>query len=83
MSSTYGIHRVGVMYNDFLIIGPPADPAQIKGSTNVTEAFRRIANKGTEGNATFISRADKSGTNTLELNIWNLLGMKPSNKTQA
>jgi len=83
VNSTYGIHRVGVMYNDFLIIGPASDPAGINGLTNATEAFRRIAEAGDEGNAQFISRADKSGTNTFELGIWSKLGITPSNKTQA
>jgi len=83
VNSMYGIHRVGAMYNDFLIIGPASDPAGINGLTNATEAFRRIAEAGAAGNATFISRADKSGTNTFELGIWSKLGMKPSNKTQT
>jgi len=82
VNSTYGIHRVGVMYNDFLIIGPTSDPAGINGLTNATEAFRRIAEAGDAGNATFISRADKSGTNTFELGIWSQLKMTPSNRTQ-
>jgi tungstate transport system substrate-binding protein len=83
VNSTYGIHRVGVMYNDFVIIGPANDPAGVSGLTNATEAFRRIACKGTEGNATFISRADRSGTNMLEISIWNRLGMTLSNKTRT
>jgi tungstate transport system substrate-binding protein len=83
INSTYGIHRVGVMYNDFLIIGPVSDPAGINDLTNATEAFKRISDIGAQGNAEFISRADKSGTNTLELSIWSRLGMAPSNETQA
>jgi len=83
IDSGYGIHRVGVMYNDFVIIGPTDDPAGINGLTNATEAFKRIANTGEAGNTQFVSRADKSGTNTLELKIWNQLKMTPSNKTQT
>jgi tungstate transport system substrate-binding protein len=83
MNSTYGIHRVGVMYNDFMIIGPTSDPAGINGLLNATEAFRRIVEAGAKDNAIFISRADKSGTNMLELSIWKRLGIQPSNKTQA
>jgi len=83
INSTYGVHRVGVMYNDFIIIGPINDHAGIKDLTNATEAFKRIADRGAEGNALFVSRADKSGTNMLELSIWSKLGMAPSNKTQA
>jgi tungstate transport system substrate-binding protein len=82
VNSTYGIHRVGVMYNDFLIIGPLSDPAGINDLTNATEAFKRISDTGSEGNAIFVSRADKSGTNTLELSIWSKLGISPSNETQ-
>jgi tungstate transport system substrate-binding protein len=83
VNSTYGIHRVGVMYNDFVIIGPTSDSAGINGLANATEAFRRIADAGAKGNAIFISRADKSGTNMLELSIWKRLGMTPSIKTQT
>jgi len=83
INSTYGIHRLGVMYNDFIVIGPTTDPAGINGLSNATDAFKKIADKGAEGDALFVSRADKSGTNTLELSIWTKLGMTPSNKTQA
>ncbi len=82
-ASGYGIHRVGVMYNDFIIIGPTTDPAGISGLTNATEAFKRIADTGAAGTTHFVSRADKSGTNTLELSIWSQLEMAPSNKTQT
>lgn len=83
INSTFGIHRVGVMYNDFVIIGPTSDPAEIKNLTNATEAFRRISDKGAEGKAIFVSRADKSGTHMLELSIWSTLGITPSSKTQT
>jgi len=79
----YGVHRVGVMYNDFIVIGPSTDPAGIAGASNATHAFEQIAKAGAEGKAVFISRADKSGTNMLELNIWNTIGLQPSNKTNA
>ncbi|MCL4435406.1 MAG: substrate-binding domain-containing protein [Thaumarchaeota archaeon] len=65
-----GTHRVTVMYNDFVLIGPQDDPAGVKGMSNVTEAFKLIAAKGEAGKATFVSRGDKSGTNALELRIW-------------
>ena len=83
VNSTYGIHRVGVMYNGFMIIGPKSDPAGINGLANAMEAFRRIVEAGARGNAVFISRADKSGTNMLELSIWKRLGMTTSNKAQT
>jgi len=77
VNSEYGIHRVGVMYNDFIIVGPSNDPAGIRG-TNATSAFIRIAEAGEKGNVKFISRADKSGTNILELKMWDSIGIEPS-----
>lgn len=77
----YGLHRVGVMYNDFIIIGPKEDPAGIVSTTNATYAFQKIFQAGAKGNTFFISRADKSGTNVQELNIWSAIGIKPSNRT--
>ena len=65
----YGVNRRQVMYNDFIIIGPPSDPAKIKGKT-VKEAFISIATKG----APFASRGDKSGTHVLELDLWERFG---------
>jgi len=79
----YGVHRVGVMYNDFIIIGPKNDPAGIKGMTDAAKAFRKIMEAGNQGRAIFISRADRSGTNAKELEIWANINMKPSNKTYS
>jgi len=79
----HGVHRVGVMYNDFVIIGPENDPADIKGETNATLAFTKIAKAGAEGKIVFISRADGSGTNLLELKIWAQLGLQPSNSSNS
>ena len=81
VNAGYGAHRVGVMYNDFIIIGPKTDPAGIAGTTNASIAFQRIFIAATAGNATFISRADNSGTNVKELSIWASIGIDPSNKT--
>ncbi|MEM3715628.1 MAG: substrate-binding domain-containing protein [Candidatus Bathyarchaeia archaeon] len=82
LNSGYGVHRVGVMYNDFVVIGPLEDPADIGGLENVTEAFQRIMSSGAEGKACFISRADRSGTHMLEMSVWERLGVTPSNKMQ-
>jgi tungstate transport system substrate-binding protein len=79
----YGVHRVGVMYNDFIIIGPKNDPAGIKGMTDAAKAFRKIMEAGNQGRAIFISRADRSGTNVKELEIWTKINVKPSNKTYS
>lgn len=68
-----GIDRKDVMYNDFVIVGPSADPAGIKGSKAV-DALTKISTS----QATFISRGDKSGTNVKELEIWAKAGIKPA-----
>lgn len=69
----YFIRRHDVMYNDFVVIGPAGDPAGIRGLKSASEAFRKIAGKPYR----FVSRGDKSGTNTKELSIWKNAGMKP------
>jgi tungstate transport system substrate-binding protein len=69
-----GINRLDVMYNDFVNVGPKSDPAGIKGLASAVAAFTQIAQKG----ATFVSRGDKSGTNTKELSIWASAGITPT-----
>jgi tungstate transport system substrate-binding protein len=73
MEAGDGSRREDVMYNDFVIIGPESDPAGIKGTTTALDAFKKIA----EAKAPFISRGDKSGTNTKELSIWKAAGIPP------
>ncbi len=73
MSSNYGSNRRLVMHNDFVIVGPAADPAGIKGVGVAKDAFTKIA----ESQSPFISRGDKSGTNTKELAIWKAAGLTP------
>jgi len=70
----FGVERRHVMYNDFVIVGPAADPARAAGLHDTTEALRRIA----EARAPFISRGDRSGTNAAELRLWQLAGVDPS-----
>jgi tungstate transport system substrate-binding protein len=62
-----------VMYNDFLLIGPEADPARIRGDKSVVAALRKIA----DGKARFVSRGDKSGTHTLEQALWKAASITP------
>ncbi|HBP41522.1 MAG: substrate-binding domain-containing protein [Vreelandella alkaliphila] len=62
----YASERLDVMYNDFVIVGPSDDPADVSSSANVTEAFSRIA----ESESPFASRGDDSGTNRAELRLW-------------
>jgi tungstate transport system substrate-binding protein len=67
------LNRRLVMYNDFVLIGPEADPAKIRGEQSVVAALKRIA----EAKARFVSRGDKSGTHTLELALWKEAGITP------
>jgi tungstate transport system substrate-binding protein len=62
-----------VMYNDFVIIGPPDDPARIKGLPSAADALKRIA----ESQSRFVSRGDKSGTHVLEQGLWKQAGLEP------
>ena len=66
----FGLKRAAVMYNDFVIVGPKDDPAHARGQ-DVTAALGRIA----AAHATFISRADKSGTHSAELRYWKAAGI--------
>ncbi len=70
------VNRHDVMYNDFVIIGPTNDPAKIKGMKSATDAFKTIAASG----SSFVSRGDKSGTNTKELALWKKAGIEPAGK---
>jgi tungstate transport system substrate-binding protein len=69
----YGVERHAVMYNDFVIVGPAADPAGIAGSTDAIAGLRAIAEAG----ATFASRGDNSGTHQAELRLWEAAGVAP------
>jgi tungstate transport system substrate-binding protein len=70
----YGTERIPLMYNDFIIVGPAADPAGIKGMASATAALKAIA----AHNALFISRGDKSGTHVAEMELWAKAGIKPA-----
>src|SRR5215813_10896590 len=67
----WGVKRHDVMYNDFVIIGPAADPAKITGLKDAAQALKQIA----EAKAPFASRADDSGTNKAELRLWREAGI--------
>jgi len=71
LSEGFGVKRYPVMYNDFVLIGPKADPAGVKGSKDIVAALTAIKAKG----ADFISRGDKSGTHQAELNLWKVAGV--------
>jgi len=72
MAEGYGITRRLVMHNDFIILGPAADPARVKGS-KAAEAMKRIAQTG----ALFASRGDNSGTHAKEKGLWKAAGVDP------
>jgi tungstate transport system substrate-binding protein len=72
LAEGYGINRRSVMVNDFLLVGPPDDPAGAAGS-DPPSAFRAIAEAG----ATFLSRGDRSGTHVRELRIWDEAAVSP------
>jgi tungstate transport system substrate-binding protein len=74
VASGFGVNRRGVMYNDFVIVGPPADPAGIKGMPSATAALKTLADK----QATFLSRGDESGTHVKEKELWAAAGITPS-----
>lgn len=67
------VERKYLMYNDFVIVGPAEDPAGIKGLTSVTEALKKIQ----LSRATFVSRADQSGTHKKEQRLWASAGLNP------
>ena len=71
LSEGFGVKRYPVMYNDFVLISPKADPAGIKGSKDIVAALGAIKAKG----ADFISRGDKSGTHQAEINLWKVAGV--------
>ncbi len=74
VSEGFGTERIDLMYNDFVIVGPPSDPAGIKGMKLAVDALKKISQK----KVTFISRGDKSGTHVAEMQLWEKAGIKPS-----
>lgn len=73
MNEGYGIERHMLMFNDFVIVGPSSDSANIKGSLSPEEAFSNIYHNKSK----FISRSDSSGTNAAEMKIWNKSDLEP------
>jgi tungstate transport system substrate-binding protein len=73
MAEGFGSERQSVMYNDFVLAGPKADPAAVQGKTSAVEAFQQIA----RARSPFISRGDESGTHQKEREIWMKAGVEP------
>jgi tungstate transport system substrate-binding protein len=71
LAEGHGVKRFDLMYNDFVLIGPRADPAKVAGSKDVAAALRTIK----EAQAPFVSRGDRSGTHFAELALWKIAGI--------
>ena len=74
MADGFGVDRLLVMHNDFIVLGPSADPAAIKSAKTTPEAFKKIAAAG----ALFLSRGDNSGTHSKEKGVWKAAGISPA-----
>lgn len=72
----YGVYRQLVMANDFVLLGPSDDPAQVRGQPSAAEAMRHIASR----QAVFISRGDESGTHKKEQALWRQAGITPAGR---
>lgn len=72
VAAGHGTHRREIMYNDFVVIGPADDPADLATATNAADALRRIA----AAQSPFVSRGDDSGTHLAELKIWADAGLE-------
>jgi tungstate transport system substrate-binding protein len=79
MDGGYGTNRKLVMHNDFIIVGPAADPAGIKGMTVATDALKKIS----DAQISFYSRGDKSGTDTLEKSLWKKIGISVADNSTS
>jgi tungstate transport system substrate-binding protein len=71
LAEGHGVKRFPVMYNDFVLVGPKADPAKIDGSKDILEALKKVET----AKAPFVSRGDKSGTHLAELDLWKAAGV--------
>jgi tungstate transport system substrate-binding protein len=76
MAEGNGAERLLVMHNDFVVVGPDNDPANLKGVSRALDAMRKIF----DARATFISRGDSSGTQQLELQLWKQAGLDPKDQ---
>jgi tungstate transport system substrate-binding protein len=74
VAAGFGTERTDLMYNDFVIVGPAADPAGVSGMTDVQGAMTKIAGEG----ALFASRGDDSGTHKKEMALWSDTGVDPT-----
>lgn len=75
----HGVHRVCVMYNDFVLVGPSDDSAEIEGE-NITSVMFNLISAGNLADISFYSRGDSSGTHSKELGLWNLTDFIPNSE---
>ena len=73
VESGYGVERLPVMHNDFVLVGPAADPAAVTAANSLIDAMTRITNSATG----FISRGDDSGTHKKEIALWEAVRIRP------
>jgi tungstate transport system substrate-binding protein len=73
MAEGFGVERRLVMHNDFVVVGPPEDPAKLRGLASAKEAFKKIA----DGASLFLSRGDNSGTHAKEKGLWKASAIEP------
>lgn len=73
VNAGFGVNRRELMYNDFVIVGPRADAAGLRGQQDAAQALARLARR----RATFVSRGDESGTHVKEKELWSAAGLKP------
>ncbi|MGO8912696.1 MAG: substrate-binding domain-containing protein [Bradyrhizobium sp.] len=73
MDEGHGVRRRQIAWNDFVIVGPAADPAHVRGGHDSVAALKAIAS----ARAPFVSRGDNSGTNAAELRLWKIAGLTP------
>lgn len=76
MQGGHGVNRRIVMHNDFIIVGPKSDGANIRGMKSAADSFRKIASSS----SLFLSRGDNSGTHAKEIKIWQKAGIAPERK---
>ncbi|MDB5643289.1 MAG: extracellular solute-binding protein family 1 [Hyphomicrobiales bacterium] len=79
MAEGFGVKRFDVMYNDFVLIGPTADPAGIKGGKDIVAGLKAIDAR----QVPFVSRGDKSGTHIAELDLWKSAALDPAGKKES
>lgn len=83
LAAGFGVDRRPVMQSAFIVVGPPDDPARVRGLGDAAEALRRIAAAGAGGRARWVSRGDRSGTHQMELALWERAAVSPAARDPA